>query len=470
MVAFPVGGVYCAFMEKNNKPIVRFAPSPTGNIHIGNARPALFNWLYAKQNGGTFILRFDDTDTVRSKLEYAENIARDLDWLGIKSDRVARQSERIASYDAAAESLKQAGALYACYETADEIDRKRKRLMARSLPPIYDRAGMRLTDEDRARLEADGLKPHWRFKLPNYADDPFKTSRTEIAWDDLIRGHQIVDLASLSDPVLVREDGTYLYTLPSVVDDIDMGVTHIIRGDDHVTNTGAQIAVFQALAATAPVFGHHNLLVSADGSGLSKRLGSLSIASLRENGVEPMAVATLASVIGTSKSVEPCADMDALLKLFDLSTVTKSAARFDPAELENLSAKLVHNLEYKNILNRLTELGVDQDEEFWLAIRGNLLSIADARQWHNIVEGDYRPFIENNSDPIWQAARNLLPEGEFDHDTWKHWTMAIKQETGLTGRALFMPLRQALTGLDHGPELAALLPVIGRERTLRRLS
>jgi glutamyl-tRNA synthetase len=456
-------------MEKNNKPIVRFAPSPTGNIHIGNARPALFNWLFAKQNNGTFILRFDDTDTVRSKVEYAENIARDLDWLGIKPDRVERQSERIISYDSAAEVLKKAGVLYACYETADEIDRKRKRLMARGLPPIYDRTGLKLSDEDRAKLEAEGRKPHWRFMLPNYLDDPFNTSRTEIAWDDLIRGHQIVDLASLSDPVLVREDGTYLYTLPSVVDDIDMGVTHVIRGDDHVTNTGTQIAVFQALGATAPVFGHHNLLISADGEGLSKRLGSLSIASLRENGVEPMAVATLASVIGTSKSVEPCSNMNALLNLFDLSTVTKSAARFDPVELDNLSAKLVHNLEYRDVSNRLADLGVDQDENFWLVVRGNLQKIADARQWHDIVEGDYKPVIENSSDPIWAAARNLFPNGEFDQDTWKIWTTAIKQETGLKGRALFMPLRQALTGLDHGPELAALLPIIGREKTLRRL-
>ena len=456
-------------MEKINKPIVRFAPSPTGNIHIGNARPALFNWLYAKQNEGTFILRFDDTDTVRSKVEYAENIARDLDWLGIEPDRVERQSERIPSYDAAAEALKKAGVLYACYETADEIDRKRKRLMARSLPPIYDRTGLRLSEEDRAKFEAEGRKPHWRFLLPNFSDDPYSTSRTEIAWDDLIRGHQIVDLASLSDPVLIREDGSYLYTLPSVVDDIDMGVTHIIRGDDHVTNTGAQIAVFQALEATAPVFGHHNLLISADGEGLSKRLGSLSIASLRENGVEPMAVATLASMIGTSKSVEPCADMDALLSLFDLSTVTKSAARFDPTELDNLSAKLVHNQEYNDVVGQLKELGIDRDEEFWLAIRGNLQKIGDARQWHDIVNGDYQPVVENDSDAIWAAARDLLPEGEFDSETWKSWTTAIKQSTGLKGRALFMPLRQALTGLDHGPELAVLLPIIGRERTLRRL-
>ncbi len=469
VVAFTVRAVYCAGMKNFDKPILRFAPSPTGNIHIGNARPALFNWLYAKQNDGTFILRFDDTDAVRSKLEYAENIARDLDWLGIKPDVVERQSERIASYDAAAETLKKAGLLYACYETADEIDRKRKRLMARGLPPIYDRTGLRLTDEDRARLEAEGRKPHWRFLLPNFADDPAKTSRCEIAWDDLVRGNQIVDLASLSDPVLIREDGTYLYTLPSVVDDIDMGVTHIIRGDDHVTNTGAQITVFKALGAVAPVFGHHNLLISASGEGLSKRLGSLSLASLREDGIEPMAVATLASIIGTSKSVEPCADMAALMELFDLTTVTKSAARFDQVELESLSAKLVHAMDYDDVKDRLAALGVEQDESFWLAVRGNLQKVGDALEWQEIVEGNYSPVIEDKNSPIWAAARELLPDGEFDQGTWKSWTTTIKEATGLKGRALFMPLRQALTGLDHGPELAALLPVIGRERTLRRL-
>lgn len=456
-------------MTNYNKPIVRFAPSPTGNIHIGNARPALFNWLFAKSNNGTFILRFDDTDKQRSRVEYAENIARDLDWIGIKPDRVERQSARLQSYDKAVEQLKQSGVLYACYETADEIDRKRKRLMARGLPPVYDRAGLRLSDQERQKFEAEGRTPHWRFLLPNFTDDPFSPSRTEIAWQDLVRGHQIVDLASLSDPVLVREDGTYLYTLPSVVDDVDMGVTHIIRGDDHVTNTGAQIAVFEALGHKAPVFGHHNLLISADGGGLSKRLGSLSLASLREAGLEPMAVATLASMIGTSKSVEPCADMAALMAHFDIASVTKSAARFDISELENLNAKLVHALEYSEVKDRLGAIAADGGEQFWLAIRGNLQKLTDAGQWLKIVEGDYQPVVENVDDPLWTAARELLPPAPFDHTTWKTWTTAIRQQTGRKGRDLFMPLRLALTGLDHGPELAALLPLIGSERTLRRL-
>ncbi len=468
-VAFIPCRGYCAGMTKFNNPIVRFAPSPTGNIHIGNARPALFNWLYAKKNNGTFILRFDDTDKARSRTEYAENIARDLDWLGIKPDLVERQSARIPAYDAAAEQLKTAGVLYACYETSDEIDRKRKRLMARGLPPVYDRAGLKLSDEDRSKFEAEGRKPHWRFLLPNFVDSPFVPTRTEIAWDDLVRGHQIVDLASLSDPVLVREDGTYLYTLPSVVDDIDMGVSHIIRGDDHVTNTGAQIAVFEALGQKAPVFGHHNLLISADGEGFSKRLGSLSIASLRDDGIEPMAVATLASMIGTSKAVEPCSEMDRLISQFDITSVTKSAARFDPVELRALSAKLVHGLEYDKVKHRLEQIEADGGEDFWLAIRGNLQKISDAKDWFAIVEGEFTPVVENPDDPFWQAVRTSLPAEPFDQQSWKAWTGAIREKTGRKGRELFMPLRLALTGLDHGPELAALLPVIGLERTLRRL-
>ncbi len=456
-------------MTTYNEPIVRFAPSPTGNLHIGNARPALINWLFAKQNGGTFILRYDDTDTARSRREYAEGIARDLDWLGIEPDRIERQSDRLESYDAAAEVLKQKGFLYACYETADEIDRKRKRLMARGLPPVYDRAGLRLSDHERKELEAGGRKPHWRFLLPNFSDGPFNPGRTESTWHDLVRGHQVVDLASLSDPVLIREDGTYLYTLPSVVDDIDMCVTHIVRGDDHVTNTGAQIAVFEALGAKPPVFGHHNLLTTADGEGLSKRLGSLSLASLREDGFEAMAVSSLASLIGSSKPVIACADMVELIGYFDLSATTKSAARFDVAELQGLSSKLVHGLDYEVVRSRLNAIGADDGAALWLAIRGNLQKISDARQWFDVVSGDIEPVTEGADEKFWSAAREALPGEPWDGDTWKTWTSAIKQQTGCKGRALFMPLRQAITGKDHGPELAVLLPLIGLERTLRRL-
>ena len=303
---------------------VRFAPSPTGNIHIGNARTALINWIYARRNGGTFILRYDDTDRARSKQEYADGIARDLAWLGIAPDRVERQSERAEAHAAATQKLKDAGLLYACYETADELDRQRKRLSMRGLPPVYNRAGLNYGEEELAKFEEEGRKPHWRFLLPNFEADPFETKRTEVHWDDLVRGAQTVDLASLSDPVLVREDGSWLYTLPSVVDDIDMGVTHIIRGDDHVTNTGVQIAIFEALGATAPGFGHHNLLTTASGEGLSKRLGSLSLQALAEDHFEPMAVASLATLIGTSGAVEAVATMEELISRFDIGSVTKS--------------------------------------------------------------------------------------------------------------------------------------------------
>ena len=334
-------------LEDKRPATVRFAPSPTGYIHIGNARTALFNWLFARQNHGEFILRFDDTDEARSKTEFADAIRADLEWLGIEPDTVAWQSKRADAYAAAADQLREAGLLYACYETGEELERRRKLRLARRLPPVYGREALKLTDEDRAKLEADGRKPHWRFLLPNYADSPFETRRTEIHWDDLVRGPQTVDLASMSDPVLVREDGTYLYTLPSVVDDIEMGVTHIIRGDDHVTNTGAQIALFRALGSDAPAFGHHNLLTAATGEGLSKRSSALSIGALREAGYEPMAINSLAVLIGTSESVAAMPSMAALLELFRPESASKSAAKFDPAELTTLNRALVHDLSFK---------------------------------------------------------------------------------------------------------------------------
>ena len=315
-------------------PVVRFAPSPTGRIHIGNARTALLNWLYARQHGGTFVLRFDDTDRERSKAEYAEAIEQDLAWLGVRPGRVRRQSERMTAYDAAAERLKATGRLYPAYETAEELDRRRKRQQALGRPPIYDRAVLRLSDADRAALEAAGRKPHWRFRL-----EP----RT-VGWDDMVRGESHIDCASLSDPVLRREDGTYLYTLPSVVDDVDFGVTHVIRGEDHVTNTAVQIQIFEALGAEAPRFGHHNLLTDAGGEGLSKRSGALSIASLRERGVEPLAVAALAVLVGSAETVRPVASLDELAGMIELRHLSHGAARFDEAELDALSARTLHRL------------------------------------------------------------------------------------------------------------------------------
>ena len=442
-------------------PVVRFAPSPTGRIHIGNVRTALFNWLFAKRAEGRFILRFDDTDLERSKPEFADSIEIDLAWLGIAPDLTVRQSQRFAFYDAAAAKLKAVGLLYPCYETADELDRRRKRQIARGLPPVYDRAALSLNDEDRARLTAEGRKPHWRFKLDH---------RT-IEWTDLVRGSSHIDCASLSDPVLIREDGSYLYTLPSVVDDIDLGVTHVIRGEDHVTNTAVQIQIFEALAGAgrAPVFGHHNLLSTASGEGLSKRSGALSIGGLRNGGVEPLAVAALAVLTGSSDSVHAVTSLDELMRLFDLSHVSRNAAKFDPAELSALSARTLHAMPYEAVREKLAahEIAGFKAEPFWLAVRGNLTTFADVTDWWRVVEGEIEPVIEDGG--LAMAAAELLPAEPWDAKVWSTWTAQVREKTGHKGRALFHPLRLALTGRDQGPELAALLPLIGRLKASARL-
>jgi glutamyl-tRNA synthetase len=447
--------------------IVRFAPSPTGYLHIGNARTALFNWLFAQKHGGRFVQRFDDTDVARSKQEYADAALEDLNWLGIVPDRVEYQSRRFGVYDAAVERLKQAGLLYACYETAEELERRRRLRLSRRLPPVYGREALKLTEAEKVELEASGRKPHWRFLLPNFTRDPMQPERTEVHWDDVVRGPQTVDLASLSDPVLVREDGTYLYTLPSVVDDIHMGMTHVIRGDDHVTNTGAQIAIFRALGAEPPAFGHHNLLTTSTGEGLSKRTGSLSLRGLRESGVEPMAVASLAVLIGTSEAVVAVPDMAALAEIFDPAATSKSAAKFDPAELQVLSRQLLHHKPYEAVAEQLAALGIEGDkaEPFWLAVRGNIERIEDVADWWRIVtDGPQEaPELTDEDRDFARAAFDLLPPEPWDRQTWKIWTDAVKAASGRKGKALFMPLRLALTGRSSGPELADLLPLLGRE-------
>jgi glutamyl-tRNA synthetase len=451
---------------------VRFAPSPTGHIHIGNARPALFNWLYALKGGGRFIQRFDDTDVARSKQEYADAILHDLHWLGIIPDAIEYQSKRIGAYDEAVERLKASGQLYPCYETAEELELRRKIRLSRRLPPVYGREALKLTDAEKARLAAEGRAPHWRFLLPNFRSDPFEPERTEVQWLDVVRGVETVDLASLSDPVLVRADGTYLYTLPSVVDDIDMGISHVFRGDDHVTNTGVQISLFRALGAEPPAFGHLNLLTTTSGEGLSKRTGALSISGLREAGIEPMAVASLAVLIGTSVDVTAVRTMDELAEKFDPAATSKSAAKFDPAELFVLNRVLLHTMPFAEARGRLLELGIDGDraEPFWLAVRGNLDTLADAARWWRIInEGPETAgeFSAEDRDFARQAF-DLLPEAPWDRTTWKLWTDHVKEKTGRKGKALFMPLRLALTGLSSGPELADLLPLVGREGTLAR--
>lgn len=440
-----------------SKIAVRFAPSPTGYLHIGNIRPALFNWLFARGAGGRFVLRLDDTDMARSREEFADAIREDLRWLGLEWDEEVRQSDRLGLYDEAVETLKAAGRLYPAYETPDELDRRRKRQRAQGLPPIYDRAALKLTDADRAKLEAEGRKPHWRFKLDH----------SEVAWDDLIRGAQSIDAGSLSDPILVREDGTYLYTLPSVVDDIALGITHVIRGEDHVANSGAQIQIFEALGTAPPRFAHHNMLVGAEGEALGKRLGTLSIRQMREEGLEPLAILSHSAAIGTSDAVTAHQSLDALIGNFDLAKVSRAPARFDMAELRTVNARLLHERAYADVAGRLTEMGVGGGEAFWLAVRANVEVLADARDWWQVVAGPVTPEIEDEE--LGAAAADLLPPEPWDDTTWKTWTDAVKAETGRKGRALFHPLRLAITGRGAGPELAALLPLIGRDTVAARL-
>jgi glutamyl-tRNA synthetase len=434
--------------------IVRFAPSPTGRIHIGNARTAILNWLFAQKSGGQFILRYDDTDTARSTDEYARGIATDLAWLGITPQRVEWQSKRFARYDAVADDLRAKGVLYPCYETADELDRRRKRQQARGLPPVYDRAALKLSDDEKKAFEAQGRKPHWRFRL----------AQKMVEWTDLIRGPVHIDTANLSDPVLIREDGTYLYTLPSVIDDVDFGVSHVIRGEDHVVNTAVQIEITEALGGKVPSYAHHSLLTGADGKGLSKRLGSLSIGQMRWDGYEAMAVVSHAALLGTSDNIHPCTDYSELVAGFDLHKLSRAPARFDEAELQSLNAKLLHMTPFAAVQDRLQ----GQDEAFWLAVRGNISKLSETAQWAGVIAGA-TPVIAAEDRAFITTARDTLPGEPWDGSTWKTWTDAVKAATGRKGKPLFMPLRLALTGLGHGPELASLLPLIGRQRVLDRL-
>lgn len=438
-------------------PVVRFAPSPTGRIHIGNLRPALLNWLFARRGDGTFILRFDDTDVARSKEEYVEGIREDLRWLGLNWDREIRQSERFDRYAAVVAMLKDAGRLYPCYETPDELERRRKRQLARGLPPVYDRAALKLTDEERRALEAEGRKPHWRFLLED---------RT-VAWNDLIRGEQTIEASSLSDPVLIRADDSYLYTLPSVVDDADFGVTHVIRGEDHVANTGVQIQLFEAMGRPPPAFAHHNLLVGPDGQALSKRLGSLSIQSFRKEGLEPLAVLSHSATIGTSHAVAPHKSLTELAGLFDFAKLSRAPARFDINELRGLNARLLQGLDYGDVEDRLKQYGISGDAAFWEAVRPNLNVFDDVREWWQVICGPIEPKIESSE--LLASARELLPPEPWGPESWSEWTNAVKDATGAKGRALFRPLRLALTGRSDGPELKQLLPLIGKQKAEARL-
>ncbi|MBS9478118.1 glutamate--tRNA ligase [Ancylobacter radicis] len=440
-------------------PVLRFAPSPTGLLHVGNARTALYNALYARREGGTFILRYDDTDTARSTEEFAQAIARDMEWLGLTPDRVEYQSRRLDRYDAAVERLKAVGRLYPAYETEEELETRRLSRRRRGLPPTYDRAALKLSDDDRARLEGEGRRPHWRFRLDGL----------KVVWADLVRGEQAVDTATLSDPVLVRADGSYLYTLTSVVDDIEMGVTHVVRGEDHVTNTGVQIEIIEALGGNVPVFGHHNLLTLPSGEGLSKRLGHLSLTALREEGQEALAIASLAVLTGTSLAVEAVPDLDALAQRIDFSKISRAPARFDPADLDALTAQTLHVLPYASVAERLAAIGIGGGEALWLAVRGNLGRLADTATWWRVVEGPLAPAIAPEDADFLAQAADLLPPEPWDGGVYPAFIAAVKPASGRTGKSLFHPLRLALTGAESGPELKALLPLIGRARAQARL-
>ena len=437
--------------------ILRFAPSPTGRLHVGNIRTALHNWVFARKQGGRFLLRLDDTDGERSKEEYIEQIRADLAWLGIDVDGEERQSSRVDRYEAAFETLRAAGRVYACYETAQELELKRKILLGRGKPPIYDRAALDMTDQQIAEFEAEGRAPHWRFKLDH--DAP-------IAWDDLIRGPQHFDPALLSDPVIRREDSSWLYMLPSAVDDAEMGVTHVVRGEDHVTNTGLQIQMFDAMGTRPPAFAHEALLVGSEGK-LSKRLGSLGVEAFREQGIEPMAVMSLLARIGTSDPVEPFVDVGPLVEGFDFSRFGRAPARFDSEELAMLNAKIVHQLDFDAVMDRLPE---GMREEGWRAIRPNVATVVEAADWWHVVEGPIDPIdFDVETAAFLDRAADISADLDWSDGAWKSLTGALKESTGRKGKALFLPLRQALTGRDHGPEMAALLPLIGKDRALSRL-
>jgi glutamyl-tRNA synthetase len=403
------------------------------------------------------LLRIDDTDIARSTKEYEQAIEDDLRWLGLHWHERANQSARFDVYEKAAAKLKADGLLYPCYETEDELDRKRKIAQATGKPPVYDRAALKLSDDDRAKLEAEGRRAHWRFKLSGARKD----------WVDLVRGPQSIDTASLSDPVLIREDGAFLYTLPSVVDDIDFKITHIVRGEDHVTNSGVQIEIFEALGGAVPAFGHFPLLVGADGGALSKRIGSLGVGELADEGYEPLAVLSHLAKIGTSDPVEARLSIDALADEFSFEKIGRAPARFDPEELKRVNAAVVHQLDYAAVKDRLAKLGADKGEAFWNAVRANLVLLPDVKDYARIVDGPIAPVITDAG--FAAAAAELLPSGAYDGGSWQAFTNAVKEKTGAKGKALFMPLRQALTGMDHGPEMAALFPLIGEERARKRL-
>jgi glutamyl-tRNA synthetase len=427
----------------------RFAPSPTGHLHVGNVRAALHNWLWARKHGGRFILRIDDTDLERSQEAYVDAIRADLRWLGLDWDQEARQSERFALYESRFETLRSTGRVYACYETPEELDLRRKILLGRGLPPVYERPA-----PDAPIPE--GRTPHWRFRLDHAAP---------IEWDDLVRGPQHFDPRLLSDPVIRRADGSWLYMLPSAIDDIDLGITHVVRGEDHVTNTATQLQMFQALGAPAPAFAHEALLTGSEGK-LSKRLGSLGMAHFREEGIEPMALVAKLARLGTSDPVEPFTDPRPLIESIDFARFGRAPARFDENELAQLNAKILHQTDFAAVGDRLPS---GMTEAGWMAIRPNLNRLDDAADWWAVVEGPIATQLPEEDRAFVGTASDMAAALDWSDDPWRALTAALKDSTGRKGKPLFQPLRLALTGLDHGPDMAALLPLIGRDRAIQRM-
>jgi glutamyl-tRNA synthetase len=436
--------------------ITRFAPSPTGTLHVGNLRTALHNWMFAQKQSGRFLLRIDDTDQARSEERHVDSIRADLAWLGLTVDGEERQSARFDRYAARFAELVAAGRVYPAYETAQELDLKRKVLLGRGLPPIYDRAALALSDADRAALEGQGVRPHWRFRL----------LESPIVWDDEIRGPQRFDPATMGDPVIRRADGSWLYLFPSVVDDIDMGVTHVVRGEDHVSNTATQLQMFEALGSTPPAFAHEALLTGNEGK-LSKRLGSLGVDHFRESGIEPQTLVALLARIGTSDPVEPLVDPAPLIASFDFARFGRAPARFDEAELAQLNARIVHQLGFDAVAGRLPD---GMTSPAWETIRPNIATVAEAADWWRVVEGPVDAADLSEDRAYLGQAAEFAATIDWSADPWHALTSALKEATGRKGKPLFLPLRLALTGRPHGPDMAALLPLIGKDRALSRLA
>jgi glutamyl-tRNA synthetase len=430
----------------------RFAPSPTGYLHIGNMRAALMNFLIARKAGGTFILRIDDTDPERSKEEYVDGIKRDLEWLGLHWDRIERQSERLDRYHAAADQMREMGRLYECFETPTELDLKRKKQLNMGKPPVYDRAALALSDDERAALRAERGAGHWRFKL----------DQERINWTDGILGDLSIDAASVSDPVLIRGDGQFLYTMASVVDDVEMGITHVVRGSDHVTNTATQIQMIKAIGGAVPTFAHHSLLTGPQGEALSKRLGTLSLRDLRAQGIEPEALLSLMARLGANEPVELRMSLEEVAEGFDLSQFGAAPTKFDEQDLYPLTARYLHGRSFDDMAADIAAVGVPGDvaQQFWDVTRENITTRKDLAVWWDLFKNGADPVIDDEDRDFVAQAMAMLPEGPFDGDTWKSWTAAVKDATGRKGKGLFMPLRKALTGQSHGPDMSALLPLL----------